>query len=391
MRDPRWDHQIEERSWLYAGLAVDLGIDLVRLRAAYAGPPDSTGDSAAWLAIGVLGRLARRGDEDAVLELRRYLRTGRDLDLALSELIPVADHPAAQGLLDDVLDVADDDQLRWSIGMDRHGRTSLPQWRGADPRIDRAFAAGEAVRASWAREPAERQVSERDLVLRAAAESNLAAPASAADLTEEQWEATLLTIVTDDRRSVDHCWAPRSRRALRHAIEKSGSPAVLAWSRSMFTSRSRSDIDQEGYLEWLAFSMFTRVSATASDGPRLNELLVDAAAREHDGIGDQYELVDALARLDHVAATTTIENLYDTTVYAWLRRRCAAALSRLSPDFADERAVECLDDCESETRAIAIASVDPLVDDVRARLLRIADDPTEEDDNRRAAAARVLP
>ncbi len=45
-----------------------------------------------------------------------------------------------------------------------------------------------------------------------------------------------------------------------------------------------------------------------------------AAVRGTDGIGDQYELVDALARLDHFAAIATIENLYDITVYAWLRR-----------------------------------------------------------------------
>lgn len=314
VHDPRWDHQIEERSWLYAELAVDSNIDLTRLRAAYTGPIDRTGDSAAWLAIGVLGRLARRGSEEAVLELRRYLRTGRDLDLALAELVPVADHPAAQGLLGDVLDVADDDQLRWTIGMDNHGRTSLPQWRGADPRIDQAFASAAAVLAGWAQERAQGRVSERDLVLRAAAESDLTAPLNAADLTEDQWEATLSAIVTDERATVDEGWDLRSRRALRIALEKSSSPAVLAWSRSV--SRSRSAVDQDGYLEWVAFSMFTRISATASDAPRLNELLVSAAARENNGIGDQYELVDALARLEHCAAIGTIEHLYDTTVYA---------------------------------------------------------------------------
>ncbi|WP_458689049.1 hypothetical protein [Nocardia tengchongensis] len=71
VHDPRWGHQVEERAWLYATLVADLGIDLRDLRAAYARPVDPAGDADAWLLVGVLERLARRGvrQRDRVADL----------------------------------------------------------------------------------------------------------------------------------------------------------------------------------------------------------------------------------------------------------------------------------------------------------------------------------
>lgn len=109
--DPRWDHQIENRGWLYARLVAELGVDLQRLRQAYARPLDATGDSDAWLAVEVLEHLARAGVAGSVSELRHYLRTGRDVELAINALAAFHDHPEAHGLLDEVLAVADDEQL----------------------------------------------------------------------------------------------------------------------------------------------------------------------------------------------------------------------------------------------------------------------------------------
>ncbi|MFE9319534.1 hypothetical protein ACIHDR_07585 [Nocardia sp. NPDC052278] len=42
-----WDHQVEQRDWRYAALVAELGIELARLRAAYAGPVDGGGDTEA--------------------------------------------------------------------------------------------------------------------------------------------------------------------------------------------------------------------------------------------------------------------------------------------------------------------------------------------------------
>ncbi len=103
--DPRWDRQVEERAWFYASLVAELHIELAQLRAAFDPPPSQSGDAAGWLATDVFSLSARRGLPGGVSELRRYLLSGRDPQLALSYLVPLAGHPEAVGLLDDVLDL----------------------------------------------------------------------------------------------------------------------------------------------------------------------------------------------------------------------------------------------------------------------------------------------
>ncbi|MEV0708466.1 hypothetical protein [Nocardia aurea] len=96
-----------------------------------------------------------------------------------------------------------------------------------------------------------------------------------------------------------------------------------------------------------------------------------------------------MSALDHTPCVETVEAIFDSTVYSYLRERCAKTTSRLSSAFARERAVECLDDCESGTRRVGITHADLSIRGVRERLGRIAEDPTEDDDNRQAARNRI--
>ncbi|MEV0298228.1 hypothetical protein [Nocardia sp. NPDC050710] len=386
VRDPRWDHQVEQRSWLYAALVADLGVDLSRLRAAYAGPADPSGDSDAWLATGVAVLLARRGVDGAVTELRHYLRSRRDLDQALDALIPFIDHPEAQGLLDEVLEVADDEQLGSALArFGRFGDVSAPpwpEWRRASARIERIVAAVERTRSAREHpvfDRATREAAERERVLRAAVESNLIAATSVRRLTEERWETTLLGIAPDllqDKES-PHV----TRMAVRRCLRRLRSPDALAWARA--------NAALDGAVGWTALPLFADLAET-SDAPRLLSLLVEAVAGGNIHIYDQFDLVAALGRLDHVAGIATVADIFDTTVYSYLRTQCATTLSRLAPDFAAERAAECLDDCEPGTRRIGITHANMSVPEVGERIRRIADDPTEEDGNRRAAALRIM-
>jgi hypothetical protein len=227
---------------------------------------------------------------------------------------------------------------------------------------------------------AARDRADREHVLRAAAESHLAtAPSAPDEVSGERWETTLLGIAADILQDETHPDAVRI--AVRRCLRTLGAPRTLAWARTHVTL--------DGYAGSTARSLFADL-AEISDAPRLHELLTEALARGNDHIYDQCNLVDALARLGHGAGVTTIEEIFDTTVYSYLRSRCALALSRLSTDFADERAVECLDDCESRTRRIAIAHANISVPEVSERFGRIAQDPTENGDNRRAAATRII-
>ncbi|MEV2224568.1 hypothetical protein AB0E01_32490 [Nocardia vinacea] len=374
IRDPRWDHQVEQCDWLYAALVAELGIEPARLRAAYAGPVDVGGDAEAWLATGVFAQLARRGIPGAVIELRHYLRSGRDLDQALAHVLPFAGHPEADGLLDDVLEVADDTQLTCALGWD-HDLTASPwlQWRQASPRIERIVRAVARNRRphglSAPERRAERESAERECVLRAAIEARLISGPT-------EWEPTLLAIATDLLQAQD--FPLPVRHATRRCLARLSSPRALAWARA--------NADLDGDAGAAAISLIAEFAEPA-DGPRLCDLLKDALAQGN--IYAQCDLVDGLARLGHVAAVGIIDEIFDGAVYSYLRTRCAAASALLSPDFAEHPAIECLDDCESETRALGVTHASDRMPMVRERIRGMAEDVTEEDCNRRTASARI--
>lgn len=383
--DPRWDHQVEQRSWLYARLVADLGVELSRLRAAYLRPADPHGDSDAWLATGVLELLARRDAEGAVTELRHYLRSGRDLDRALGILIPFAEHPEAHGLLNEILEVADDEQLSSALAPFGQLRDvsapPWPDWRRASARIERVVEAAQRTSVSQERprfDHAAREGADRERVLRAAVEANLVTAVSAPELTEDRWTTTLLDIAPNLLQ--DKEIPLLIRMAVRRTMRKLRSPRALTWARAHATFD-----DTSGRT---ALSLFADISETV-DAPRIFEFLTEAVSRGDSYIDDQCDLVRALGRLKHVPACATIDEVFDNTIYSYLRIQCAAALSHLAPNFADERAPECLDDCEPATRAIGIAHANLATLTTHERIGQIADDPTEDDDNRRAAADRI--
>lgn len=149
---------------------------------------------------------------------------------------------------------------------------------------------------------------------------------------------------------------------------------------------ARANADLDGDAGAAAISLLADFAEPA-DGPRLCDLLKDALAQGN--IYAQCDLVDGLARLGHVAAVGIIDEIFDGTVYSYLRTRCAAASALLSPDFAEYRAIECLDDCESETRALGVTHASDRMPMVRERIRGMAEDVTEEDCNRRTASARI--
>lgn len=67
----------------------------------------------------------------------------------------------------------------------------------------------------------------------------------------------------------------------------------------------------------------------------------------------------------------------------------AALVAELGIEPARLRAIECLDDCESETRALGVIHASDRMPMVRERIRGMAEDVTEEDYNRRTAAARI--
>jgi len=288
VRDPRWDHQIEQRAWLYAALVVELGVDLSMLRAAYSGPMDPSGDSDAWILTGILELLARRGVDGAVGELRNYLRSGRDLDQALDALIPYVDHPEAEGLLADVLQIADDEQLRSLLAPYGSFRDvsapPWPEWRRASDRIERVLASVERTRPpvpTRARhDRSALAAADRERVLRAAVESGLISSPPEPSLTMTDWETTLLEVAPRLLRAVK---VPlRTQIAVSRSLNALRSPPALAWARA--------NADLDDVVGSTAISLLAGL-AEPSDGPRLLEYLTETTAGGTDRIGVQCRLV----------------------------------------------------------------------------------------------------
>jgi hypothetical protein len=82
-----------------------------------------------------------------------------------------------------------------------------------------------------------------------------------------------------------------------------------------------------------------------------------------------------------------IEDLYRTTDYSYLRRRCIQALADLSPTCDEDQATECLWDCEADSRLVGVAHA-PSTAAFRKRLRTMTVDPTEDESVVAAAKAR---
>jgi hypothetical protein len=117
----------------------------------------------------------------------------------------------------------------------------------------------------------------------------------------------------------------------------------------------------------------------------------DALARELDrGLdGDVYvvcSLAEALGRCAVLGPFEELTRAYEQIPYSYGRRYVVAALAAADPTFAGDVAVECLWDCERETRALAAERVDRRVRLAMQRLQELSDDESQAASVRRAAA-----
>jgi hypothetical protein len=380
--DPRWDHQVEDRGWFYAGLVAELGVDLARLRAAFDQPPHEGGDDAAWIALSVFELSARRGIPGAMNELRRYLRSGRDAELALEHILPAATL-SESGLLEEILEFADATQLRESMwAVEDLNVSPWPEWRRASSVVDAAVATvlewrrtPRAAPADWARG---RNEQLRSVLVQKGSEASPGTPlASLTALADGQDNALLgvaATLLNDPSlRGIVHV-------ATRHTLWNLTSPSALTWARSMASE------DTEG--GWAALQLFARL-AEPGDLPKLRQLLERAVALGDDGIRAQCSVVEALGRLRDGESVAVIESLFETTVYSYLRSRCAEALSVTASDFRSRLAIECLWDCEPAARLLAVQTAARGSPTVDIRLAQMANDVTEDEACRRSARGSV--
>jgi HEAT repeat protein len=432
--DPRWDRQLDDRDDYHATLALDVQLHTgaleLWLRDSDEDIPDTTYD-----VLGMLGRMAVRGHADAQRVLREYVAYGRYWQRAIDQLIGDPDAPPrsatpwpeAVGGLDAVLveRFATDDALAEALaGLDPRERP-WTMWSVENPRIARAFAL-EQKGAGGAPAPAAPAGSRRR-----GARERTAAPARTRP--REMTTAELLQIAEDSRwtQIADELAARAAPEDVEQLLRAADDPdvpmrraAILALGRqgrrellTIAEQHTRSERNKlQGAIalaleampmsqtralahDWLnspdwasrrkAAGMLATWSQDEDLAParRALERELDAGLE-----GDVYvicSLAQTLGRSGIHGPFVELQQAYEQIPYSFGRRYIVAALAASDPTFGGDVAVECLWDCEAETRRLAAVHVDGRVRLAAQRLEELAADDAQSASVSSVAAGRL--
>ncbi len=431
--DPRWDRQLDDRDEYHATLALDLQLHTgaleLWLRDSDEDIPDTTYD-----VLGMLGRMAVRGHAEARRVLREYVAYGRYWQRALDQLIGEYDDapqsavpwPEVVGGLDAVLveRFGGDDALADALaGLDPRERP-WTMWSVENRSIARAFAleqkgaggggAAAPAPASKRRTPRERTMPARtrpremgtaellqiaedsrwtqiadELASRAAPEDVAQLLRAANDPGVPMRRAAILALGRQGRRELleiaeQHTKAERNKLqgAIALALEAMPLSQTRALAHDWLTST-----------DWARRRKAAGMLATWSEDQDLAPAR-RALERELDaGLeGDVYvicSLAQSLGRSGIHGPFVELQQAYEQIPYSYGRRYIVEALAASDPTFGGDVAVECLWDCEAETRRMAAVHVDGRVRLAAQRLEELAADEAQAASVRAVAGGRL--
>ncbi|MEU6533445.1 HEAT repeat domain-containing protein [Streptomyces sp. NPDC046928] len=424
LHDPRHDWQVENRSLYYARLYLDLNGELDTIEAHLFDVEDTldTEESRTGLALAVLGHLASYGRRDALELLRRYAASGTNWAWALDELALRDDDAGLRALAAPVLarfpaDPEGDAELAvavrdafeprpWRLWADdprpsiatrvraAHETGCFDRWqRQMNPTGPRPGWSVEAV-FDWAQ-----QGLERGAALHVPAARCLSAVAGPEDRPQ-------ILAAARDGGDGARCTALRYLADtgdpdvldLLEAAVVTGSPVVVEAALDAF-ERMRGVAAVDRARGWARRPDALGAAAgrvLACRGGAQDKDLVLAALREAvRGEGPDaptlWTLVDGTGRLGIACAAPVLRHIYRETASSHLRGRTARALAATDPSFPAGFAVECLWDCEENTRELAARHAETGDTRVVERLRRLAADPAEEDEVQTAVRSRIGP
>lgn len=413
--DPRWDRQLDDRADYHATLALDVGLDLEPLETWLRATGEEDGETAHDV-LAVLGRMAIRGHAEARRILREYVGYGAAWARALDGLVGDAARAGppwpevvagldkvllqrfeTAGALAEALAGVDPRERPWTL------------WSVENPPIARALALDHGnvapVRRAW--RPRERQpkaaemstaellaIAEEsrwaqiaeELVTRTSSDDVQLIVAAANDLELPMRRAAILALGHQGRREVLAIAEENTHQAQRGTLQ--GAIALALEAMPLSQTRALAH-------DWLTAQDWARrrkaagmLAAWAEDedlGPARGAL-----ARELDrGLdGDVYvvcSLAEALGRCAVHGPFEELSRAYEEISYSYGRRYVVTALAAADPTFAGDVAVECLWDCERETRQLAAAHVDRRIRLAAQRLDELAQDEAQAASVRRAA------
>ncbi|HUR86069.1 MAG TPA: hypothetical protein VMY78_12045 [Solirubrobacteraceae bacterium] len=418
--DPRWDRQLDARVDYYATLALDTGLDVAMLE-----PWLRRGDEdleTTHDVLAILGRMAVRRHEPARRALRDYVGYGRFWDRAIELLIEDYDvvrsdvpWPEVVAGLDAVLGErfgSDAELAEVLAGVDSRARP-WTLWAVENPRIAAALAFDHGTNAA----PVPKRAQDRPR--RTAARPREMSTADLLAVTEDsRWtqiaeELTTRTSTDDVQRLLAAANEPElpMRRAAILALGHQGRRELLEIAEANTSEVRRGTLqgaialaleamppEQTRSLahDWLTSSDWARrrkaagILATWAEGDDL-EHARRALGRELDlGLeGDMYvvcSLAEALGRYHGHGPFEELSRAYEQIPYSYGRRFVVSALAATDPMFSGDVAVDCLWDCEPETRQLAATHVDRRIRLASQRLDELAGDEAQAASVRRAAA-----
>jgi hypothetical protein len=414
--DPRWDRALDDRDDYHATLALDIGLDLAPLEAwlKYSGDEDR---ETAHDILSVLGRMAVRGHAEARRVLREYVAYGAAWTRAIEGLVGdpsalgempwpevvdgldkvVLERFDTQSALDEALSGVDPRERPWTL------------WSVENEAIARALALdhGHAAPVSRAWRPRERQrkphqmstaellaIGEgsrwtqiaEELAERKSPEDAALLVAAANEPELPMRRAAILALGHQGRREVLAIAEQNTHQAERGKLQ--GAIALALEAMPMSQTRALAH-DWLGAQDWSRRRKAAGMLATWAEDEDVAPARV-ALERELDrGLdGDVYvicSLADALGRCPMHGPYEELTRAYEEIAYSYGRRYVVAALAATDPTFAGDVAVECLWDCEGETRQIAAQRVDRRVRLAVQRLVELHDDEAQAASVRRAA------
>jgi len=425
--DPRWDRQLDDRDDYHATLALDVQLHTGALeqwlRDSDADDADTTND-----VLGMLGRMAVRGHADARRVLREYVGYGHFWTRAIERLIGDPGLPGTRpwpeivGGLDAVLmeRFATDDELAEALaGLDPRERP-WTMWSVENPSIARSFALEPKGGAGGGRFPPKRRFERERSSARRPREMDTAALLQIAE--DSRWtqiadelasradpaDVDLLLAAANDpatpmRRAAILALGRQGRRELLQIAEQATAEAERGKLQGAIAlALEAMPISQTRALahDWLTSADWARrrkaagMLATWAEDDDL-EPARRALAHEVDlGLdGDVYvigSLAEALGRIGVHGPFEELHRAYEQMPYSYGRRNIVAALAASDPTFSGDVAVECLWDCEAETRRLAATHVDRRVRLASQRLEEFAGDEAQAASVRAAASARLL-
>jgi hypothetical protein len=427
--DPRWARRLDERDDYHATLALDVQLDVAALerwlRDSGEDDAETTGD-----VLGMLGRMAVRGHPDARRVLREYVAYGHFWPRAIDRLIGDDDTlqsgtpwPEIVAGLDAVLlerfpthdalaealgglDPRERPWTMWSVENRRIAQAFALEQRGS-PGVGEAPAGGRRRQARGERpvrrRPREMSTAELlqiaedsrwtqiadELASRSAPEDVEQLLAAANDPAVPMRRAAILALGRQGRRELleiaeQHTKGERNK--LQGAIALALEAMPIAQTRSLAHDWLSSG-------DWARRRKAAGMLATWSEDVDLATAR-RALERELDaGLeGDVYvvcSLAQSLARSGVHGPFDELQQAYEQIPYSYGRRYIVAALAASDPTFSGDVAVECLWDCEAETRRLAARHVDRRIRLASQRLEELVGDEAQAASVRAAGAERL--